>query len=198
VGAEYKVYPHWRSYREFSGGGMTDWGAHHFDIAQWALGMDESGPVEVSPPKGEQRSPDYAPLTYRYANGAVMMRNDRHKGEKINGVRFIGADGWIEVNRGYFKASPESVANDPWSGKVQLYKSRDHYGDFLDCMRSRKRPICDVEVGARSVSVCHIGNIAWWLNKPLKWDPEKERFNDDEANTWLDRKRRDPWQLPEV
>jgi predicted dehydrogenase len=191
-GADYKVYPHWRDYREYSGGGMTDWGAHHFDIAQWGLGMDDSGPVEVSPPKGGQ------PLTYKYASGTVMMRNDRHKGEKINGVRFFGADGWIEVNRGYFKASPESAANDPWSGKIALYKSRDHYGDFLNAIKSRKPPICDVEVGARSVSVCHVGNIAWWLDKPLKWDPEKERFNDSEANKWLDRARRAPWTLPEV
>jgi len=197
-GADYKVYPHWRNYREFSGGMMTDWGAHHFDIAQWALGMDNSGPVEITPPKGEQGKPDYKPLTYKYANGVIMMRNDKYKGEGVNGVKFIGSDGWIEVNRGYFKANPESVANDPWSGQIKLYQSRDHYGDFLDCIGSRKMPICDVEVGARSVSVCHVGNIAWWLDKPLKWDPEKERFNNDEANKWLDRARRSSWKLPEV
>jgi len=197
-GATYNVYPHWRNYREFSGGGMTDWGAHHFDIAQWGLGMDESGPIEVSPPKDRQGRPGYQPLTYKYATGTVMMRDDRHNGDRINGVKFYGTDGWIEVNRGYFKASSEDVSKDPWSGKINLYESRDHYNDFLEAMKSRKKPICDVEVGARSVSVCHMGNISWWLDKPLKWDPVKERFNDDEANQWLDRKRRDPWPLPEV
>jgi predicted dehydrogenase len=200
-GADYKVFPHWRNYREFSGGMMTDWGAHHFDIAQWALGMDESGPVEIIPPKGEQGREGSRPLTYKYANGAVMTRNDRYKGDRVNGVRVVGSDGVIEVNRGYFKATPDSLAADPWSGKIKLYRSRNHYGDFLDAMKSRKPPICDVEVGARSVSVCHIGNIAWWLDRPLKWDPAREVFVGEgrgEANAWLDRKRRSPWQLPKV
>ncbi|MBM3334280.1 hypothetical protein FJY63_06430 [Candidatus Sumerlaeota bacterium] len=198
IGATYRVYPHWREYREFSGGMMTDWGAHHFDIAQWALGMDESGPVEVSPPQGEESDPKYVPLTYKYANGVIMERNSRYKGEKVNGVRFIGTDGMIEVNRGYFKAVPESAAENPWSGQIKLYECRDHYGDFLDAMRSRKRPICDVEVGCRSVCVCHVGNISWWLNLPLKWDPVAERFDKDKANAWLDRRRRGPYRLPKV
>jgi len=197
-GAEYNIYPNWRNYREFSGGMMTDWGAHHFDIAQWGLGMDESGPVEIIPPKGEQGNADYQPLTYKYANGAVMMRNDKYKGEGVRGVKFIGADGWIEVDRGHFKANPEKIAEDPWSGKEKLYENRDHYGNFLDCMRSRKKPICDVAIGAHSAMVCHIGNIAWWTDLTLKWDPEKERFDKDEANQWLDRARRAPWNLPTV
>ncbi|MCX8038726.1 MAG: Gfo/Idh/MocA family oxidoreductase [Candidatus Sumerlaeia bacterium] len=200
-GADYKVFPHWRNYREYSGGMMTDWGAHHFDIAQWGLGMDESGPIEISPPKGEQGKPGYVPLTYKYANGVVMMRNSEHEGQKINGVRFIGESGVIDVNRGFFKAAPESVAADWESCPIQLYKSRNHYGDFLDSMRSRKPPICDVEVGARSATVCHIGNIAWWTGLSLKWDPVKEVFygsGSDEANKWLDRARRAPWKLPKV
>jgi predicted dehydrogenase len=199
MGATYSVYPHWRNYREFSGGMMTDWGAHHFDIAQWGLGMDKSGPVEIIPPKGEQDSADYQPLTYQYANGVSMERNNQYKGEKTRGARFIGTDGWIEVDRGYFKAVPEEIAKEPWSGSIKLYESRDHYGDFLNSMRTRKPPICDVEIGASSVIVCHIGNIAWWTNQRLKWDPKKERFVDNaEANRWLDRKRRGPWQLPKV
>jgi hypothetical protein len=77
---------------------------------------------------------------------------------------------------------------------VKLYKSSNHQRDFIACIRSRKRPICDVEVGARSVSVCHLGNLAYWNQRPLKWDPKAEKFiGDAEANTWLDRARRTPW-----
>ena len=180
-------FPDWRNYREYSGGMMTDWGAHHFDIAQWGLGMDDSGPVEVIPPDDPKATKG---LRYLYANGVEMLHGDS------GGVLFIGTEGKILVNRGKFEATPASIGNSPLQANaIHLYKSENHAKDFLDCVRSRKRPICDVEIGCRSVTVCHIGNIAYWTHKHLKWDPKKEIFiGDDEANKWLDREKRDPWK----
>src|SRR5947209_6320745 len=161
-------FPNWRNYREFSGGMMTDWGAHHFDIAQWGLGMDESGPIEIIPPEDPKAQKG---LRYIYANGVEVVHGDG------GGVTFIGTDGQIFCNRGKFKADPESVAVDPIpENGVHLYKSTDHLQDFLTCVRSRKRPICDVEIGARSATVCHLGNLAYWNHRKLKWDPKKEEF----------------------
>ncbi|MGC8743160.1 MAG: Gfo/Idh/MocA family protein [Verrucomicrobiia bacterium] len=186
----HKHFPNWRSYREYSGGGMTDWGAHHFDIAQWGLGMDESGPTEIIPPDGKE----IKRLTYKYANGVVMY----HGGlQGYNyGVVFVGTKGKICVDRGRFLAEPEEIAADYKVGSdaIKLYQSGNHLKDFLKCVRSRQRPICDVEIGCRSVTVCHLGNLAYWYKRPLKWDPSKERFiGDNEANTWIDREKRAPW-----
>lgn len=184
-------FPNWRGYREYSGGGMTDWGAHHFDIAQWGLGMDDSGPVEILPPnsKGIKR------LTYRYASGTVMY----HGGlEGYNfGVVFVGTKGKVCVDRGRFQAEPASLMKVKFEEfPIQLYRSNNHYKDFIDCVRSRKTPICDVEVGARSVTVCHLGNLAYWNKRALKWNPQTEKFvGDQEANTWLDVPKRGPWKV---
>ncbi|MGA1235753.1 MAG: Gfo/Idh/MocA family oxidoreductase [Limisphaerales bacterium] len=183
-------FPNWRSYREYSGGGMTDWGAHHFDIAQWGLGMDDSGPVEIIPPgvQGVDK------LTYRYANGVVMVRGGLEGYDY--GVVFVGTKGKIAVDRGRFKADPEKLGEvDLDALPVKLYRSRNHYRDFVESIHARKKPICDVEVGARSVTVCHLGNLAYWNKRALRWDPQAERFiGDAEANTWLDREKRDPWK----
>ena len=175
-------YPAWRNYREYSGGQMTDWGAHHFDIAQWGLGMDDSGPIEIFPPGGR----DYKTLTYRYANGVVMYRGG------AKGVLFTGTDGTVEVSRSHLRVHPESAAEPLGEKEMKLYNSPDHIRNFLDCIRTREQPICTAEVGARSVTVCHLGNLAYWHKRPLAWDPAKERFvGDDEANGWLDRPKRD-------
>ena len=181
-------FPNWRSYREYSGGAMTDWGAHHFDIAQWGLGMDESGPVEIIPPEDPKAGRG---VRYLYANGVEMIHGDS------GGVLFIGTEGKILVNRGKFEATPKELGEDPLGDKaIRLYKSDNHAKDFLDCIRSRKRPICDVEIGCRSVTVCHLGNLAYWNHRRLKWDPVKERFiGDEEANKWLDREKRGPWKV---
>lgn len=184
----HKHFPNWRNYREYSGGMMTDWGAHHFDIAQWGLGMDDSGPVEIIPPDDPKATRG---VRYRYANGVEVV----HGGS--DGVTFIGTEGRIFVNRGKFKAEPETIAEEPIPDNgVRLYKSTHHLQDFLNCMRSRQRPICDVEIGCRSVTVCHLGNLAYWNHRRLKWDPANERFIDDnEANFWLDRPVRGPWKV---
>ena len=181
-------FPNWRSYREYSGGMMTDWGAHHFDIAQWGLGMDESGPVEIIPPEDPKATRG---VRYLYANGVEMIHGDS------GGVLFIGTEGKILVNRGKFEATPKELGEAPLGDKaIRLYNSYSHTKDFLTCMRSRKKPICDVEIGCRSVTVCHLGNLAYWNHRRLKWDPVKERFlGDEEANQWLDRPKRGPWKV---
>jgi hypothetical protein len=184
----HKHFPNWRNYREYSGGMMTDWGAHHFDIAQWGLGMDESGPVEIIPPEDPKATKG---VRYIYANGVEVVHSDS------GGVLFIGTEGKILVNRGVFKPDPETIAKEPIPDNgVHLYKSTNHLQDFLSCVRTRQRPICDVEVGCRSVTVCHLGNLAYWNHRRLQWDPAKERFvNDREANEWLDRPKRGSWKV---
>jgi predicted dehydrogenase len=184
-------FPNWRNYREFSGGGMTDWGAHHFDIAQWAMGMDESGPVEIIPPENPRAQKG---VRYLYASGVEMVHGTNGS---FGGVLFTGSEGKIQVNRGKFQAMPAELGDAPLDDKaIRLYNSYNHLKDFLDCTHSRKHPICDVETGHRSATVCHLGNLVYWNRRKLKWDPAKETFiSDDEANTWLDRVKREPWQV---
>jgi predicted dehydrogenase len=191
----------WRHIRDYSGGMMTDWGAHHIDIAQWGMGMDGSGPVEIIPPSdrtiveaGAKAVVDPAKgptLIYKYANGVTMI----HGG--ANGILFTGTDGKIEVNRGYFKTWPEEIGKEPLGpNDVHLYESPGHHQDWLNCIRQRRRPICDVAIGASSITVCHLGNIAYWIGRTIRWDPDKQEIIGDEAaSRWLDRPKRAPWRL---
>ena len=182
-------FPNWRAYREYSGGGMTDWGAHHFDIAQWGLGMDESGPVEIIPPADPSKGRG---VRFVYANGVTVI----HGGG--GGVTFRGDRGTIVVNRGKLHSDPDTILKEPLTDKdLRLYNSPGHKQDWIACIKTRKDPICHAEIGARSVTVCHLGNLAYWNKRKLRWDPQKWQFvGDAEANTWLDRERRDPYQLP--
>lgn len=177
----------WRRIRDYSGGKMTDWGAHHFDIAQWGLGMDGSGPVEIIPPLDRHR----ADLTYVYANGARMIKND------VDGVRFIGDQGWVEVNRDHLQTYPESLMRQRIQpNDVYLPVSPGHHTDWLRCIRSRRRPLCDVEIGCSSAIVCHLGNIAFWTGRTIRWDPVTEAIlGDQAASLWLDRPKRAPYRL---
>jgi predicted dehydrogenase len=177
----------WRLVRDYSGGMTTDWGAHHFDIAQWGMGMDGSGPVEIHPPPERYGEG----LEFVYANGVTMERGG------ANGILFTGTDGKVEVNRGYFKTWPEEIGTEPIGpSDIHLYESPGHQVDWLNCIRSRRRPICDVAIGASSVTVCHLANIAYWLERPIKWDPENQEIIGDEAAArWLDRPKRAPWRL---
>jgi predicted dehydrogenase len=181
-------YPAWRGYCEYGGGGMTDWGAHHFDIAQWGTGFEDSGPVEVIPPDGK----NFKVLTYRYPNGVIMTRNNT-----CNGVKFEGTKGWVEVNRGHLKTHPESLLRQKIGpNEIRLHVSNDHHLDFLAAVRNRTRPASDADIGYRSISVCHLGNIAYWLKRPLKWDPANEKFdNDPEADRMLRREMRSPYTI---
>jgi predicted dehydrogenase len=181
-------YPNWRLYKEFGGGMVTDWGAHHFDIAQWALGMDASGPVEIIPPEDPKATHGTKIV---YANGVPVFHTNG------GGVTFYGSEGKIFVTRGKFEATPESLGEAPLpENAIKLYKSNDHAGDWLKCIRTREKPICDVEVGARTVSVCHLVNIAYLNDAHLKWDPAKEQFVGGTGNPkWLDIPHREPWNL---
>ena len=180
-------FPAFRQYREYAGGGMADMGAHHFDIAQWALGMDNSGPVKIEPPEGKEGTG----LKYTYANGVVMY----HGGP--SGCTFEGSKGTLYVDRGKLTAHPANILEatiGPDAFHVQ--PSDNHHRNWIDAIRSRKTPICDVETGHRSATVCELGQIGYDLRRPLEWDPVKEGFvNDDEANKLLRRPMRDPWKL---
>ncbi|MCX7043870.1 MAG: Gfo/Idh/MocA family oxidoreductase [Candidatus Sumerlaeota bacterium] len=188
---DWKTFPGWRGFREYGGGGMTDWGAHHFDIAQWGLGMDKTGPVDIIPPDLSVSKM----LTYKYANGVVMTHGGA---EGKSGTQFIGLEGSVGVNRGNFLlCKPESLAKEIIGpDEIHLYESREHRENWKQCIRTRRETICTAETGCRTVTVCHLGNIAYQLGRQLKWDPEKEVFiGDDEANRLLRRPMREPWEL---
>jgi len=180
----------WISFRPYSGGEMTGWGAHGLDIIQWALGMDETGPVEVWP-EGEGLK---CPVSFRYSGGVVLKLDD--KGPAGGGL-FVGDKGEIAIDRGKYAAKPAELAKGPLKGSdVHLYKSMDHMRNWLDCIRSREKPVADVEIGHRTATVCHLGNIARWTGRKLRWDPEKETFvGDEDANGYLQRRMRAPWTL---
>ncbi|HIE50554.1 MAG TPA: Gfo/Idh/MocA family oxidoreductase [Armatimonadetes bacterium] len=185
-----------RWFWDYSGGKMTDWGAHHNDIAQWGLGMDESGPVEIEgegrfPTEGNYETAIWFRIEYTYANGVKLICGEGH------GAKFEGTDGWVHVDRGFLRAYPEDLLHEPLGpNDVHLYRSPGHHQDWLNCIRSRQRPICDVEIGHRSVTVCHLGNIAIRTGRKLRWDPVKEQFiGDPEANRWLSKPYRAPWHL---
>ena len=185
-------YPAWRRYREYSGGDMTDWGAHHFDIAQWGLGMDGSGPVEVHAPDGK----DFETLTYIYDNGVPMYHRKAKGVSSKHGILFTGTEGTIDVGRGRFTSSIESL-NDYRKFKFKdtdkrLHKSQNHHMDWIAAIRDRSlNTVCPVEVGASTVSVCHLGNIAYWTESSFKYDPAKHTITDnDEAKALLRRDRR--------
>jgi len=205
-----RANPGWISFRPYSGGEMTGWGAHGLDQIQWALGMDESGPVEVwtegpqfDPPTYNEPEPrargekacSRPMIFYRYANGVTLKLDNGNPGGGI----FLGDQGKIEIFRGRVTSNPEGIVKEPIrDDEIHLYKSDNHVKNWIDCIRSRERPVADVEIGHRSTTVCHLGNIARWLGRRLRWDPEKEVFpGDDEANAYLDRPRRKPYELPE-
>jgi predicted dehydrogenase len=183
----YPGWPEWRNYRDIGGGGFSDFGAHHFDIAQWALGMDDSGPVEVIPPDGKEHDR----LVFVYANGVPM-----YHGAEADCV-FNGTKGRILVSRGFLRAEPESILDTKLGpGDVHLDRGRNHRDDWLHCIRTRERPIADAEIGHRTATICQLGIIAFELNRPLRWDPESERFmGDDEANRLIGRPMRGPWRI---
>jgi len=212
---QYPFNPGWRDYREYSGGYVTDWGAHHFDITQWALGMDHSGPSEILPP--EKEGDQYgARLIYRGSKvgdeilvthkkvvyeGPMRGRGGQvREAKEENGIHFIGTEGKIFVNRSVIISDPETILKEPiHEDEIFYFKSPGHHEDWMNCIKTRNRPIADVEIGARSVTVCHLVNLAYWHNRKLTWDPKKWEFpGDAEANAWRDRERRDKYQLPQM
>ena len=203
-------FPRWRNTWEFGGGAITDWGAHHIDIAHWAMAMDGNGPVELRAPQNWQGAKRGAQLVY--ADGTVLTH------VKGKGVSFYGTEGEVHVNRGKFEfqlggktihkfwdreidkgtsmerevtLTEREYLADP---KVKLYNSRNHHQDFLDAVKSRQRPICDVAIGASSAIACHVMNFAYHYGASAKWDPVRNRFASGGNAKWLTRDRyRDKW-----
>ena len=200
-------FPNWRAYQEYGGGQVCDWGAHHLDIAQWGLGMDDSGPVEIIPPA--KRAKRGAVL--KYANGVTVTHQDGF------GVHFFGADGEVLVNRGQFKVilKGQVVADTTdknkrvscesqvakaekellKGAKIKLYDSKSHSDDFLGCMASRKKPVASEQVGGRSAICCHLMNLAYKYGQVIKWDPAKFVFAGGTGDPkWFTLDSRDPWK----
>jgi len=200
-----------RYWWDYSCGTMTDWGAHHLDIAQWGTGHDRSGPVRIEAkplvqmiPGGFTAYSEYE-VNYTYDDGVKLICQSTPanawngtvvdpKGQQ-HGVKFEGADGWIFVTRGKIEASePELLSKPLPATATRLYASDNHMQNFFDSVRSREAPICDAEIGHRSVSVCHLGVIGLRLGRKLQWDPAKQQFvGDQEANGFLSREMRRPW-----
>jgi len=172
-----------RPWRDYSGGGMTDWGCHGFGGALFCCNLHETGPVEIIPPDGK----DHPHLMYRFANGLRMY----HGGGWGGIMSYRGTDGEIPPRD---RRAPRPATPDI---HIPNYKGRGGiFGDFLHCVRTRQRPFRDIEFAHRTATHCHLGNIAYWLKRPLKWDPVKEDFlGDPEASRWLDRPKREPWSL---
>jgi predicted dehydrogenase len=204
--AEYapaRCHVNFRWIYDYSGGQVTDWGGHHPDCAQWGMGTELTGPVEIRNAKGVF-PPDELWNTATeyyfeaiYANGVKLIISNKEKG----GVTWEGTEGSVWANRGAHDANPKSILDSKVGPDgVHLYQSDNHYRNFIDCVLSRKETAAPVEVAHRSITICHLGNIAMRLGRDtLKWDPEKEQIlNDAEAAKMLSRPYRDPWKLPEA
>lgn len=186
-----KFWPDWRLFKEYGGGIISDWGAHMFDIAQWGLGMDHTGPVEFIPPKDPKAKRG---MKMVYANGIEMYHEDFGRGWA---VRFIGSKGSLDVSRKFLDSKPGNIVEaEIKDSETHLYKTQGgHYQDFIDAVKSRKDPICTAETGHRTSSICNVANIAYQLGRPLKWDPVKEKFDDSEANKMRKTKMRKPYKV---
>jgi len=191
---------HWRWYCDYSGGQLTDWGAHQLDTAQWANDTERTGPVEVEGTGKRHHTGLYDTfhdyhLVYRYANGVQM-----HVDSGGTGLRFEGTDGWVG-NTGWRRplqaSSPEILNSKIGPDELHLFTcAAGEHRNFLDCVKSRKDPYFPAEIGHRCCSVAHIGNIAMELGRKLKWDPVKEEFpGDDVANRMRRRAMRQPWGI---
>ncbi len=192
--------PHWnwRWVRDFSGGQITDWSGHNIDIAHWALGLDETGPVEIAGTGSFSDSAFFNVITdftfdLRYAGGEHIRVSNSFP----VGVRFVGEEGWILVTRSKIEASDPSILKDtiPSNG-VRLYESRDHHLNFVEGVRTRKPCICPAEVGHRSISAGLLGEVAIYTGRTIHWDPVKEEIQGDSgAAALLTRAYREPWVL---
>jgi hypothetical protein len=163
-----------------------------FDIAQWALNKDNSGPVEIIP-AGFQ---DYDYLTFRYDNGVIMTERPFDE-QKTRGVKFWGSDGWVEVSRGWMKASDPMMLMKEMAKDDSPQAKVPHQTNFIEAVRSRKDPVVPVEIGHRTCTVCNLGNIAYELKRPVQWNPQNEDFvQDAEASKMLHRDYREGYSLP--
>ncbi len=193
----------WMRWRDFAGGEMTNWGAHGIDQVQWALGMDGTGPVELWPITEGQNGQ----VGMRYADGTQLLFTlDRGP---MGGAVFVCEKGKLEINRNKFTSNPREIAEEllkkvnvaeeerKWSDEIALWQARWHMQNWIDCIRTREMPVADVEIGHRSISVCHLANIVRRVGRKLRWDPQTETFPDDiEACAMVSRPRRKGYELP--
>jgi len=195
----------WMQWRDFAGGQMTNWGAHGVDQIQWALGTDDTGPVKMEP----LTSGLSGQVRMKYANGVIVNFVIEPGKGPMGGAVFICEKGKLEINRNKFASNPPEIAIElrkqldiaeeerKWSDDLALWQARWHMQNWLDCIKSRELPVADVEIGHRSITVCHLANITRELQRPLRWDPATESFVDDpEANNLLTRERRNGFELP--
>jgi predicted dehydrogenase len=206
-----RCHRNFRNWYDYSGGIMTDWGAHHMDIGYWAIGLPapvhiESKSLATPIPGGYTTVSEYE-VKFTYSNGVVfnvrtttddnLFGGVTKPGGQRNGIRFEGDDGWIWVNRDEIKSTEREVISQPLPDDAErLYFSNDHRKSFFECIRTRRDPICDVEVGHRSASVCHLGAISLRTGEKLQWDPEKEMFTGEhaaEANSYVSREMHKPY-----
>ncbi len=208
--------PGWLRCEQFGAGMITGWGAHHFDIVNWGLGYEYTGPIEVSAkaqfPAAGNLWDVHGPFESEniYADGVKVIASNSYP----NGVKFVGSDGWIFVSRGNYAATandPASLAknskaldaSDPkilssiiGENEIRFVDSKDHHGNWLEAIQTRQQPITPIEVGHRACTVCLLNHTAMKLKRKLFWDPVKERFqNDDQANATLSRPQRWPYVL---
>jgi predicted dehydrogenase len=200
--------PGWHGIQTYSGGWLANAGSHALDMVQWALDADGSGPVEVWAEKRSSQSK----VTLRYANGVLLKLDqsgdaDRRLAKEPGlelasafGAIFYGDEGFLVMHRGRFNTRPISISQEPiHETDIHLYKSDHHFQNWIDCIRSRRQPAADVEIGHRTCTVCHLANIARWTGRRLRWDPKQEIFpGDGQANALLERAQRAPYQLPNV
>jgi predicted dehydrogenase len=198
---ERRLHYFFRFFWDYGGGQMTNWGAHHIDIAHWGLGMDEGGPLRVEgtagwSPDGLYETPTWTDLTYTYPDDVTMYLT-MGKGGNM-GTRFEGEKGAIYVTRGKLTSEPEEILTEPLGeGDTHLYVSDNHVANFLECVKTRTLPICDVAIGANSVIPCHLGNIVARTGRPLRWDSVRREVVGDEEQAALTRALyRAPWVLP--
>lgn len=187
---------------DYSGGQITNWGGHYLDIAQWANGKDRTGPVEILglgefPKTGLFTTATKVYVEYTYNDGVKLICITKPEDIGDGNIKFEGSKGWVYVDRSGIDAYPKSILTSNIAPhEIHLYHSTDHKQNFLNCVKFRKSCAADVEIGHRSASLCHLGNIAMLLGRKLKWDPDKERFIDDAAaNRMLARSMRAPWRL---
>jgi len=197
--------PGWLRIQDYGAGMITGWGAHHNDIAQWGMGSEYTGPVEIQgqaeyPKDGLWNVHGAFRIEYTYANGVKVICADENKNKQ--GILFEGTQGWVFVTRGKIDAQPKSlVTSTIGPDEIHLYQSNNHKGNFFECIKSRAETIAPVEIAHRSCTVCLLGDIAMRLGRKLKWDPQQERFTgpresgDDQANRMLSRPMRSPWLL---
>jgi len=197
-----RVHMNWRWNMDFGGGQLMDWIGHHLDIAHWGMGWDLTGPVEVAGTaeyvkSGIYNSPVRYKLDVKYPDGTPMVIAGGHP-EIWMGAKWIGERGWIWVDRSGFMTEPAGLRTERIGpNEVRLYRSRDHYQNFLDCVRTRALTIASCEAAHRSASVGHLGVIAIETGRKILWDPATETIiGDPDAEKLLSRAYRKPWQLP--